>query len=82
MITREKGECFSFACAFAAFAYELGYKPVVRGVPKVHAYVLIGGKAYDNMGARFGGSARNLGRSAKDYRFNTWGTTQSGRIKK
>lgn len=82
MITREKGECFSFACAFAAFAYELGYKPVVRGVPKTHAYVLIDGKAYDNMGARFGGSARNLGRSAKDYRFNTWGTTQSGIIKK
>lgn len=73
MITQEKGECFSFACAFAAFAYELGYKPVVRGVPKNHAYVIIEGKSYDNMGPRFGGALRNLGRSAKSYSFNSWG---------
>lgn len=77
MITREKGECFSFACAFAAFAYELGYKPTVRGVPKVHAIVLIDGKAYDNMGPRFGGTPRSLGRSAKNYKFNTWAASKA-----
>lgn len=72
MITTHRGECFSFACAVAAFAYELGYKPTVRGVPKNHAYVLINGKSYDNMGPRFGGTPLNLGGSAKNYKFNSW----------
>lgn len=76
MITREKGECFSFACAFAAFAYELGYKPVVRGAPKAHAYVLIDGKAYDNMGPRFGGSPRRIA-GAKNWRFASWSDSGS-----
>lgn len=77
LLTTERGECFNCACSFAAFAFELGYKPVIRCVPKSHAYVIIDGKSYDNMGPRFGGALRDLGRTAKDYKFNTWAASKA-----
>lgn len=79
MLTTESAECFSFSCAFAAFAYELGYKPTVRGVPKNHAFVLINGRAYDNLGPRFGGTPRSLAGSTKNFKFNTWSTGEKGK---
>lgn len=79
MLTRERTECFSFSCAFAAFAYELGYKPTVRGVPKNHAYVLINGRSYDNMGPRYAGTPRSLAGSPRNFKFDTWSTTKKSR---
>lgn len=79
MLLTEGGECFSFSCAFAAFAYELGYKPTVRGVPRNHAFVLINGRAYDNLGPRFGGTPRILAGFTRNFKFNTWSTTKKSK---
>lgn len=78
-LTTESAECFSFSCAFAAFAYELGYRPTVRGVPKNHAFVLIKGRAYDNMGPRFGGAPQNLAGITRNFKFDTWSTTKNSK---
>lgn len=69
-----KTQCYGFSCSFAAFAYELGYKPTVREARRVHAWVMIGGKAYDNMGPRFGGSSQRFG-NEKNWKFVSWGGT-------
>ncbi len=45
--------CYGQACTFASFAKELGYEPYVIVMDVDHAVVMIDGKYYDNMGARF-----------------------------
>ena len=49
-----KYNCYGFACTFASIAKELGYEPYVIVMDDDHAVVMIDGKYYDNMGARFG----------------------------
>lgn len=52
-----RGNCYSFACAVAACAKELGYKPKVVVITADHGFVMIDGKYYDNMrGGLFGSS--------------------------
>ena len=69
-----KTQCYGFSCSFAAFAYELGYAPTIRESRNVHAWVMINGKAYDNMGARFGGTPQRFG-NAKSWKFVSWSAT-------
>ncbi len=49
MLTTYKGVCQHYACAFAALAKELGYRPyiVVANVPWRHCWVRINGISYD-----------------------------------
>lgn len=44
-----EGNCYSFACAVAACAKELGYHPEVVVITADHGFVMIDGKYYDNM---------------------------------
>ncbi len=69
-----KTQCYGFSCSFAAFAFELGYKPTIRESRKVHAWVMIGGKAYDNMGPRFGGTSQRFA-NVKSWKFVSWSAT-------
>ena len=48
------GNCYGFACTVASIAHELGYEPYIVVMSCDHAVVMINGKYYDNMGARFG----------------------------
>lgn len=48
------GNCYGFACAFAALARELGYEPYLIEIPKSHCWVRINGRYWDNMGNRMG----------------------------
>lgn len=50
------GNCYGFACTIASIAKELGYEPTIIVMTCDHAVVMIDGKYYDNMGARFGTS--------------------------
>ena len=66
MLTLKRGNCYSFACAFAAFAKELGYNPYLMcgRVPGSrdgasdgytrHCWVMIDGRHYDPEGAYAG----------------------------
>lgn len=72
-LKENKNECFGTACTFAAFAYELGYDPTVKGVQYMHAFVLIDGKAYDNMYPGFGGTPQPQYANAPTWKFNKWG---------
>ena len=47
MLKTRTGNCFSFACAFAALARELGYKKIKIMVGYDHCWVTISGKHYD-----------------------------------
>lgn len=47
MLKTRIGNCFSFACAFAALARELGYKNIKIMVGYDHCWVTINGKHYD-----------------------------------
>lgn len=48
------GDCYGFACCVAACAKELGYQPYVVITTGDHAFVMIDGLYYDNMGPLFG----------------------------
>lgn len=48
------GDCYGFACCVAACAKELGYTPYVVITTGDHAFVMIDGLYYDNMGPLFG----------------------------
>ncbi|MCC8067116.1 MAG: hypothetical protein LIO94_08460 [Clostridiales bacterium] len=50
------GNCYGIASLVASCAKELGYEPYVVAIKAGHAFVIIDGKYYDNMGARFGTS--------------------------
>lgn len=75
MLKTKKGNCYSFACAFAAMANELGYKSyVVYGRIKGprdgasdgftrHAFVMIGGRYYDPEAQFAGWKTKIYGRS-------------------
>lgn len=80
MLTKGCGDCYAFACTFAAMAKELGYKPyVILGrVPGTrdgaadgmtsHGWVMIGGRYYDPE-AEFAGWYRGVyGNSSYDIR--------------
>lgn len=54
MLNKKKGNCYGIANAFAALAKEVGYQPYVIEIPKVHCWVRINGKYWDNMGNRMG----------------------------
>lgn len=71
MLTTRTGNCYSFACAFAALASEIGYKPYIicgrvhgsrdrspDGYTR-HAWVTINGKHYDPE-AHYAGWLRNV----------------------
>lgn len=47
MLETKRGNCYSFACAFAALAKELGYKKIKLLVGYDHCWVTINGKHYD-----------------------------------
>ena len=47
MLETKSGNCYSFACAFAALAKELGYKNIKLLVGYDHCWVTINGKHYD-----------------------------------
>ena len=47
MLETKSGNCYSFACAFAALAKELGYKNIKLHVGYDHCWVTINGKHYD-----------------------------------
>lgn len=47
MLKTRTGNCFSFACAFAALARELGHKKIKIMVGYDHCWVTINGKHYD-----------------------------------
>ena len=47
MLETRSGNCYSFACAFAALAKELGYKNIKLLVGYDHCWVTINGKHYD-----------------------------------
>lgn len=63
MLTLKRGNCYSFACAFAAFAKEIGYTPYLMcgRVPGTrdgagdgftrHCWVMINGRHYDPEGS-------------------------------
>lgn len=57
------GNCYAFACIFAACAKELGYEPYVIVAAVDHGFVQINGLYYDNMGPLFGVSSP---------KFRTW----------
>lgn len=59
MITTRAGNCYGYACMFAALASELGYQPYIidARIPGEHCFVMIDGRYYDNMGNRFGTAA-------------------------
>ena len=75
VLQRKKYDCLGFACTILAFAYELGYKPTIRGKALKHAYCLINGKAYDMVGPRFGTKPIKV-KGAKTWKFNTWDASQ------
>ncbi|MCD7832782.1 MAG: hypothetical protein LUH00_02160 [Lachnospiraceae bacterium] len=52
--TNLKGGCYGMASLIASCAKELGYQPYVIAITAQHGFVMIDGKYYDNMGARFG----------------------------
>lgn len=47
MLKTKRGNCFSFACAFAALAKEVGYKNIKIKVGYDHCWITINGKYYD-----------------------------------
>ena len=47
MLKTKRGNCYSFACAFAALAREVGYKNIKIKVGYDHCWVTINGKHYD-----------------------------------
>lgn len=67
MLERGRGECFSVACTMAAFGYELGYIPKIKGQRWYHAYVTIGGKRWDGGGVKI--------RKPTYWRFTSWANT-------
>ncbi len=60
MMTSRRGNCYGYASMFALLARELGYSPTIvdARIPGEHCFVKINGKAYDNMGNRFGTAAQ------------------------
>ncbi|MCD8336642.1 MAG: hypothetical protein LUD18_05075 [Lachnospiraceae bacterium] len=52
--TNLTGNCYGMASLIASCAKELGYTPYVVAITAQHGFVIIDGKYYDNMGARFG----------------------------
>lgn len=54
MLNEKSGNCYGISHAFAALAKEIGYKPYVIVIPKIHCWVRINGKYWDNMGNRMG----------------------------
>ncbi|MCC8047265.1 MAG: hypothetical protein LIP12_17555 [Clostridiales bacterium] len=54
--TNLTGGCYGMASLIASCAKELGYEPYVIAITAGHGFVMIDGKYYDNMGARFGTS--------------------------
>lgn len=54
ILTTEAGNCYGFAHGFAALARELGYEAYVIEIPKVHCFVRINGRYWDNMGNKMG----------------------------
>jgi hypothetical protein len=54
MLNKKGGNCYGISHAFAALAKEIGYEPYVIEIPKVHCWVRINGKYWDNMGNRMG----------------------------
>ena len=55
MFRQKRGNCYSFACAFAALAQEIGYKNIKLKVSKsTHCWVTINDKHYDPQKQRSG----------------------------
>lgn len=75
VLQRKKYDCFGFACTMSAFAYELGYKPTIRGKALKHAFCLIDGKAYDMVGPRFGTKPLKVA-GARNWKYRGWDTSQ------
>ena len=76
MLKTRSGNCYSFACAFAALAKELGYKNVKLLCGYDHCWVTINGKHYDPqahftiwMKNIYGLTKSPLGNEVKVYRF-------------
>lgn len=75
VLQRKKYDCFGFACTISAFAYELGYKPTIRGKALKHAFCLIDGKAYDMVGPRFGTKPLKVA-GARNWKYRGWDASQ------
>lgn len=59
MLSSRTGNCYSFACAFAAMAKEVGYKNIKVIIGYDHCWVTINGKHYDPQ-AHWSGWIRNI----------------------
>lgn len=59
MLQSKNGTCYSFACAFAALAKEVGYKNIKLIIGYDHCWVTINGKHYDPQ-AHWSGWIRNV----------------------
>ena len=59
MLSSRTGNCYSFACAFAAMAKEVGYKNITVILGYDHCWVTINGKHYDPQ-AHWSGWIRNI----------------------
>lgn len=70
-LTSKRTNCYGYASCFAALAFELGYSPTICRMAKDHCYVLIAGKAYDNMSSRFG-TAPQAGQLTSKVRVKAW----------
>lgn len=71
VLQRKKYDCFGFACVISAFAYELGYKPTIRGKALKHAFCLINGRGYDMVGPRFDATPLKVD-GAKNWKYSGW----------
>lgn len=74
-----KDECFGRACTFAAFAYQLGYEPVIKRLKNPnHAVVVINGYVYDNAYWHFGKKKESvLPKVIGEWEFDSWGTAKT-----
>lgn len=67
LINHGKYNCYGFACTIASVAKELGFESYVVVLDCDHAVMMIDGKYYDNMGARFGADSPAL-KDEKEYK--------------
>lgn len=67
LVNHGKYNCYGFACTIASVAKELGFESYVVVLDCDHAVMMIDGKYYDNMGARFGADSPAL-KDEKEYK--------------
>lgn len=63
------GSCYGIASLIASCAKELGYEPYVIAAAEDHAFVMINGLYYDNMGPLFGASSHSAYHLAYKVKF-------------